>query len=271
MYTLKSLFFTVAALVVIGVLPAHGNEFNQNDVVVEIVSDDRGSLREYPVDSSGKWERSYIEARKNERYRIRVRNTNNRRVGLVIAVDGRNIITGKRSDLQHNEAMYVLGPWETAEYTGWRTSKNRENRFFFTRARNSYAQAWGDHSAMGVIAVAAFPEKWQEPRLEFDKSFGRSGSTMKRQRQNGPGTGFGEGTWSPSHEVNFVARHRPFKKEFIKYEWKKTLCRRGIMDCYRQHPQKHQRNRFWPDENQFNGFAPFPPAARQLLRQLLPW
>jgi hypothetical protein len=276
MNTLKSTFLFVIALLLVVVIPAHGREFYQDVITVEVISDHRGSLQEYPVKTSGKWQRSYIEAQRNERYRIRVRNNNNKRVGLVITVDGRNIISGKKSHLKHNEAMYVLGPWESAEYTGWRTSKNRENRFYFTNVQDSYADAWGDRSAMGVIAVAAFPEKWQEPRLEHDGYFGRSGKlgrsgTMRKKRNNAPGTGFGEGNWSPSHEVNFIARHRPLKKEFIKYEWRKTLCRRGIMDCDYDRPRRHQRNRFWPEEEHSNDFAPFPPAARQLLRQLLPW
>jgi len=274
MNTLKSIFLFVFALLVTGVIPAQGREFRQDNIVVEVISDHRGNLREYPVDTQGKWQRCYIEAQKDDRYRIRVRNNNNERVGLVIAVDGRNIISGKRSNLKHNEAMYVLGPWETAEYSGWRTSRNQENRFYFTNVDDSYADAWGDRSAMGVIAVAAFPEKWQRPRPNFDRSFGRSGKSGRMQRQqrnNAPGTGFGEGHWSPSHEVNFVARHRPFAKTFIKYEWRRTLCRRGIMACNQYQHRQNPRNRFWPEKENYNGFAPFPPAARQLLRQLLPW
>jgi len=40
--------------------------------------------------------------------RIEVKNRLNRRVGLVIAVDGRNIISGTKSWLRNNERMYIL-------------------------------------------------------------------------------------------------------------------------------------------------------------------
>ncbi len=36
------------------------------------------------------------------------------RVGVVIDVDGRNIITGKRSNLKSTEAMYIVNAYETA-------------------------------------------------------------------------------------------------------------------------------------------------------------
>jgi hypothetical protein len=273
MRTLQQSLFFVTVILLTAVLPAQSRDLYPDDITVEVVADHRGSLREYPAHKNSKWQRTYIEARKDERYRIRVRNNTDRRIGIVIAVDGRNIISGKRSNLKHNEAMYVLNPWQTTEYSGWRTSRNQEHRFYFTSVGDSYADAWGDRSAMGVIAVAAFPEKWREPRPEFDRPFGRSGpmGSMKRGQHKAPGTGFGEGNWSPSHEVNFVAKHRPFMKKFIKYEWRKSLCRRGIIECQRHRRDERPRNRFWQEEKDCDrSFAPFPPSVNHLLKQLLP-
>ena len=50
----------------------------------------------------------YVEAVKGDRYLIEVTNQTGRRIGVVIAVDGRNIISGKKSDLKRNEQMYII-------------------------------------------------------------------------------------------------------------------------------------------------------------------
>ncbi len=274
MKTLKSALLSILTLVLLTALPVQAQHPDPDDISVEVVADQRGVLREYPTKRNGKWQRAYIEAKKNERYRIRVRNNSDRRIGIVIAVDGRNIISGKRSEQRHNEAMYVLNPWQTTEYSGWRTSRNQENRFYFTNVNDSYADAWGDRSAMGVIAVVAFPEKWREPRPRFNQSMSKSGrmGSMSQKRDNAPGTGFGEGNWSPSHEVKFMAKHRPFMKKFMKYEWHKTLCRRGIIECWQERPRHHRQNRFWPEHrDDEREFAPFPPPFHKLLRQFMPW
>ena len=60
--------------------------------------------------------------------------------------------------LRADERMYVLPPHESATYEGWRTERDTVNRFYFTEPGDSYAAAFGDRSAMGVIAVAAFRE-----------------------------------------------------------------------------------------------------------------
>ena len=216
--------------------------FDPDDVVIQVVGDERGVLREIPAGGHGKVERAYVVARRGERYRIRVRNRTGERIGLVIAVDGRNIITGRKSWLGRHEAKYVLGPWESAEYEGWRTARNRVHRFYFTDAADSYAEAWGDDTAMGVIAVAVYREKRHHRPKKWAQR--REGLHRPRAEAARPGTGFGEGTWSPSRRVDFEPRKKPALKKFIKYEWRSTLCRRGLITC-----RHHRHNRFWPDDD----------------------
>ena len=108
---------------------------------------------------------------RDSNYSVQIRNRSNERIGVVIAVDGRNVISGDRSNLSPNERMYVLGPYQQESYEGWRTGKNRVNRFYFTDEGDSYAGAWDDYSAMGVIAVAAF----------------RENAPVQRWSQDGPG------------------------------------------------------------------------------------
>ncbi len=129
------------------------------NISVQVISDAGDTFPTYPTDSQNGSYRAYLQAQRNARYGIRIRNNTGRRIGLVIAVDGRNIISGDRSYLRNTERMYILDPYEEATYNGWRTTGNQVNRFYFSDAADSYAGAWGDHSAMGVIAVAAYSEK----------------------------------------------------------------------------------------------------------------
>jgi hypothetical protein len=207
--------------------------------------------------------RAYVEAVRGERYSVRVENRSPYRLGLVIAVDGRNIISGKKSFLQPKERMYILDPQASGLYEGWRTGRDRVNRFYFTDAGDSYAGAWGDHSALGVIAVAVFPERRppEPPPAIYDpegpyrhqdgkEGLKKSAPQPKTPRAGSqPGTGFGEGRYSPSVRVDFEPEPLAAERHFLKYEWRETLCRRGIIDC------RPSGNRFW-DEGR--GYAPYP-------------
>ncbi|GAB4333157.1 MAG: hypothetical protein Kow0089_01520 [Desulfobulbaceae bacterium] len=231
-------------------------------VRVEIISDERGLLAKYSAGyGAHRTRRSYIAVRDNERYRIRVTNRSNERIGLVIAVDGRNIISGSHSHLRPHERMYVLDPWESSEYEGWRTGRNRVNRFYFTGMSDSYAAAWGDGSAMGVIAVAVYRERHDnlfKPRKKYDQHGGPDGRPGRRGWREPPGTGFGETEWSPSRPTYFSPEKHPAYKEFIRYEWRSTLCRRGVISC-RPKRTRHDRPWFFPEPHRDDGFAPFPP------------
>ena len=227
-------------------------------VDIEVVGDHDQVLRQFPLIHSGRDNtyRAYLEAHRGEHYAIRVSNNSSDRIGVVIAVDGRNIISGKKSNLDFNERMYVLRPHESAEYTGWRTGRNQVNRFYFTDAANSYAEAFHDRSAMGVIAVAAYREKAHKIQ-PYDEELSMTRPGMAPQRQYQPGTGIGERQWSPSVRVEFEPERHPHSKHFIKYEWRKTLCRKGLIECRQSRPG----NRFWPQGN--GGYVPYPPGYQE--------
>ncbi len=244
-------------------------------VEVEIQTDAGRTLPLYPAANRGGNSRVYAEAIQGERYRIVIHNTLNRRVGLVIAVDGRNIISGKKSWLKNDERMYILEPYASQEYAGWRTSSDHINRFYFTDAADSYAAAFNDESAMGIIAVATYVEvqHWQPPRYPRDapRWEGRSsesdsmakpsaGAPAQEQRKSASGlnrseagTGYGPEAYSPSYSVAFEPEAAPREKTFIKYEWRETLSRLGVIPRYRPQPP---RNRLWDGD-----FAPPPPRG----------
>jgi hypothetical protein len=231
---------------------------------VMIQTDNGRTLPLYPKAASNPTKKVYAEAVKGEEYKIVVRNLLSRRVGLVIAVDGRNIISGTKSWLRNSERMYILGPYETGEYPGWRTGSDRVNRFYFTDAADSYAAAFGDKSAMGVIAVAVYPEKerYVSPAPPADISRERSGAATPQapQAKQAPansalesaGTGFGRDEYSPSRLIAFDPEARAIETILIKYEWRSNLCRMGVIPCEIPVPPG---NRFWEEE----GYAPRPP------------
>ncbi len=244
-------------------------------ISVEIVADDGQVLRQFDVTRASErhLRRAYLEATKGQRYGIRVRNHTGGRIGLVLAVDGRNIISGAKSHLSRTEPMYILNPYQSATYDGWRTSDTRVHRFFFTESGDSYAGAFGDHSAMGVIAVAAYAEKApprQSQRYRKEQRSDRAGEAAPSPESAGkssraapadeaeaqPGTGFGEGQTSHVVRVHFKPQRRPFAKQFVKYEWRQTLVRLGFI------PSPKPHNRFWPQQDRAaaDGYSPYPPG-----------
>ena len=244
-------------------------------VDIRIIADDGNHFPIYPVIQRHikSESRAYLEAVNGENYSIQIRNHSNQRIGLVIAVDGRNIISGKKSNLKHSENMYILGPYETQMYSGWRTSSRNIHRFYFTNIKDSYAHAFDDDSAMGVIAVAVFEEKQplityrekkQSPKPQ-SSSKNRSYDSVTEiesgtsdQAEKEAGTGFGEHQTSHVRRVNFNAKRSAVVKNFYKYEWRENLCRKQIIDCgYRY---KERKNRFWPRDDYEVGFAPSPPG-----------
>jgi len=254
----------VLAVLMLSVTPAFSH--HRGKVDVEIVSDNGGAFSTIPFKSffsdQTRIIKKYLEARKGENYSIVVRNNLPERVGVVIAVDGRNIITGKKSFLKNNEMMYIVGPYSSARLDGWRTDQDTVHKFYFTDTNDSYSvKTFGDSSAMGVITVAVFREK-ERPEIFYNQKIWEEKApspsagapamdSMKRYKSESAGTGFGDGKYSPVKDVEFESENIPFEKILVKYEWRETLCNKGIIKC-----RTDERNRLW-DENEY---APYPPG-----------
>lgn len=234
--------------------------------VIEITGPEGRVFREIPVTARDGSMRSYLEAERGARYEIRVRNPSGERLGLVIAIDGRNIINGRKSDLARSEPMYVLDAWDTQSYAGWRANLDEINEFYFTDWSDSYAEAFGDRSARGVIAVAVYREVPPPPRVSqrYEEEDARASApaadaagapprAANRAMEKSAGTGYGDRRVDRAVDVEFVAQSHADSRHFIKYEWRDTLCRKKVIDC-------GEPNRFW-DESKL-GFAPPPPRRR---------
>lgn len=199
-------------------------------VRLQIIGDTWGEL---PIHSTG-WDEigryrggsGVIYVAKGERYRLSITNLTGSRLGLVIAVDGRNILTGESSYGRPNEGLYVLSPYASGQFTGWRTNMREVRRFYFTDADDSYAANLGDAGRIGQITVTAFSEEPRYPQPEISlsedraKASGRSESIRRDSYQApGPGTGWGERDYSPVRETTFEPESSPSARYVIRYEW----------------------------------------------------
>ena len=117
----------------------------------------------YPArDGSGRF---YLEARAGCAYAIRVANHGPERIGVVLAVDGLNAISGERelgpSDPARRGRMYVIDPWDEVRVRGWRTSLEDVRRFTFVDERGSYAARTGRaNGKMGWIQAWVYRERF---------------------------------------------------------------------------------------------------------------
>jgi hypothetical protein len=71
--------------------------------------------------------------------------------------------------------------------------------------------------------------------------------------EDSAGTGFGDVRYSPVMTVQFDPEDRPLRKTLIKYAWRETLCKNGILTCGQE-----WGNRLWDSK----GYAPYPPGYR---------
>ncbi|TNF52038.1 hypothetical protein EP227_08020 [bacterium] len=259
-YTLSAL---LTIIMILSVVPAYSHR--GDNVNIRIISDSGGEFLTIPFKDN--WEgtthviKNYLQAKRGENYRIVVKNNSGERIGLVIAVDGRNIINGEKSFLRNSERMYIIRPFSTTELDGWRTNLDSVHRFYFTDEDDSYTvRTFGDSSAMGVIAVAVFREKKRQRVFHDDQKSEEEASRapsapsaeakLKDSSGKRAGTGFGKEKFSPAMRVEFESEEVPFKKLLVKYEWRNVLCTKGILKC------EKEKNRLWDNDD----FAPYPPG-----------
>jgi len=264
------LFSVLTVFIAAEAVPVHAHQEIQEGetACIEIISENGSALLNIPYKDSWKSNtriiRKYLEAKKGENYGIVIRNMTPGRIGVVIAVDGRNIISGKKSDLKNSEEMYLVNGYDHVRYDGWRTANDTVHKFYFTDTADSYTmRTFEDSSAIGVIAVAVYREKEPQRPLHESKrqktgppapSAGSlAGNRSEAARDESAGTGFGDVQYSPVIKVAFEPENHPVQKTLIKYEWREVLCKKAILQC-----QTEARNRLWNEEN----YAPYPPGYR---------
>jgi hypothetical protein len=253
--------------VVLVFMAAQSYSYYGVDVKLRVVSDDGKDFLTIPFKDFRKGGthviKEYLEAKKGENYNIFIDNNTSSRVGVVVAVDGRNIIDGKVSHLERGERMYIIDSYGSVKLEGWRTDGDTVHSFYFTDEADSYAdRTFGDRSATGVIAAAVFREVHRpEPVYHYEREGIREEAAGKLfapgadiasevEESVAAATGFGDERYSPVRRVDFEAEEHPFEKMLVKYEWRETLCSRGLLRC------QEDNKRLWDDDCDY---APYPP------------
>jgi hypothetical protein len=133
----------------------------------------------------------WVAGQPGNRYAVQLVNRTGARVLVVLSVDGVNAVTGETAGV--GQSGYVLGPWQSAEITGWRKSEREAAAFYFTSLADSYAARTDRPDNVGVIGAAVFRERvrWEEPRdvAPFSWQGGRSepGGERERSARAAPG------------------------------------------------------------------------------------
>ena len=170
---------------------------------------------------------TFVAGEKGERYAIRLTNNTMTRVEVVVAVDGRDVVSGKRADFR-TQRGYVLGPRQTIEIEGFRQSLERVATFRFSSVARSYAARRGSKRNVGRITVAAFKEKPRMMHRHAKKSKAAAPSSRARQEL---GTEYGESRMSGARRVTFDRQNAktPDFRTALLYDSARALAARGIM------------------------------------------
>ncbi len=116
--------------------------------------------------------RRYILGHAGQRYILRVVNPSGRRVEVVAAVDGLDVVDGKTASF--GKRGYIVNPGGEVRIDGWRTSYSQVAAFRFGSVADSYAGRTTSARNVGVIGVAIFAERevpaivTEEPALRGD-------------------------------------------------------------------------------------------------------
>jgi hypothetical protein len=105
--------------------------------------------------------RLFVAGEPGDRYSLRVTNHTDRRVLVVLSVDGVNILTGETAS--YDQQGYVFYPHQSYEVTGWRKSTTEVAAFTFAPLPQSYAARTGRPADVGVIGMAVFDERAPVP------------------------------------------------------------------------------------------------------------
>lgn len=210
--------------------------------------------------------KTWVEGVCNARYSVRITNHTGRRVEVVVSVDGRDVIDGEPADYVSKRG-YLLGPYESYDISGFRTSHDTTAAFRFSSVADSYAARRGDSRNVGVIGAAFFPERRAvarpRPIAPRDRRYGAGGmpepspageeladdfagedapaskaghgrgdvaERRSRPRPQRLGTGWGETVYSSVVEVDFRRDHqsRPDTVLAVYYDDRAGLIAKGV-------------------------------------------
>lgn len=224
-----------------------------------------------PLPTYAKDGRLFNPGQPGARYAIRLRNASPERVLVVLSVDGVNVVSGETANW--NQTGYVLGPWQSADITGWRKSQRQVAAFEFARLSDSYAARTGRPDQVGVVGAAVFQEALPpEPVMSSPQPLGearerasadlssqsaaKSAAAPAAQATERLGTGHGQREWAPVGQTEFVRASRsPQQVSQLRYDDADTLAAIGVLPRPYA-PYARSAPRAFP-----NGFVADPPRG----------
>lgn len=253
----------------------------ENGFAVEVLVDGR-PLAEYAARG-----RRYIEALENAEYEVRIHNPLDTRVAVALSVDGLNTIDARHTSAW-DAHKWVIGPYGTISVRGWQMSSDNARRFYFTTERDSYAAKLGQTANLGLISAVFFRERRPftilpvtpgEPRPPFkeeDRTRGQrsapeSNSAGEASSANGLGrdsakqrsvpsfptpddesaaTGIGRSVRNDVQWIKMDLDSRPAGEIMIRYEYRASLVRLGII------PRDYPRPQVLDRRERAQGFEP---------------
>lgn len=236
-----------SAVVAIACMPLNARSL----VDVDLIDRDSGqTLPEY-MHRGQVW----VPGTPGHRYAVRLTNTSNERVLVVLSVDGVNAVTGETA--HPSQTGYVLDPWQSSEIAGWRKSLDDIAQFIFTDLPDSYAARTGRPDHVGVVGIAVFRERgYPRPypvspppiaqqgasrdaaaaapsassRASGQAAEAAADSSYGKEAQQRIGTGHGTREWSPVGRTDFVRASRtPSQVMQLRYDDHDSLAALGIL------------------------------------------
>lgn len=203
----------------------------------------------YPApDGSGRY---YLEACEGSSYVLHLANRSAERLGVVVQVDGLNVISGARDSGRGR--MYVLGPGQRTTVRGWRTNLDDVRRFTFVDEKASYAARSGKaNSRMGWIELEVFREKRRERSADAAEAEARPQARSQAPARSYPGTGWGSRAHDPVVLVTFEPERSPAQRTTLRYEYRGALVALGVLPSAHRHPDR------LAERDRGEGFAPPP-------------
>ena len=195
--------------------------------------------------------RLYFQASRGRNYGIRLTNQTAERVGVLLTVDGLNVISGSLTSQSRHEPMYVLDPYESTVIQGWRSSLDEVRKFVFVDEQRSYAERTGQGNGdLGWIRVTTFREagaplaykpqtrRDQDEFQQREESKAPQSAPMPPQEglQSGPmsnndaapGTGWGDRRVDTVTETDFRPVSQASDRFVLRYEYASGLRALGI-------------------------------------------
>src|SRR5713101_1917764 len=204
-----------------------------------------------------------------------------------LSVDGLNTIDARHTSAW-DAHKWVIEPYGTIHVRGWQMSSENARRFYFTTERDSYAAKLGQSANLGVISAVFFRERKpftimpvtpgeprptykEENRTRDNRPAPKSDSTGEAQTANGMGrdsakqrsvqsypapddesaaTGIGRSVRNDVQWIRMDLDSRPAGEIMIRYEYRASLVRLGII------PRDYPRPQVLDRRERAQGFEP---------------